>query len=36
MPEVLREGGRPKRLLTLVREAIRRRHMCPAALRRVM
>ncbi len=27
MPEVLREGGRPKKLLTLVREAIRRRHM---------
>jgi len=27
VPEVLREGGRPKKLLTLVREAIRRRHM---------
>ncbi len=27
MPEVLREGGRPKKLLTLVREAIRRRHV---------
>lgn len=27
MPEVLREGGRPKKLLTLVREAVRRRHM---------
>jgi hypothetical protein len=27
MPEVLREGGRPKKLLTLVREAIRRRHL---------
>ena len=27
MSEVLREGGRPKKLLTLVREAIRRRHM---------
>ncbi len=27
MPEVLREGGRPKKLLTLVREAMRRRHM---------
>jgi len=27
MPEVLREGGRPKKLPTLVREAIRRRHM---------
>ncbi len=27
MSEVLREGGRPKKRLTLVREAIRRRHM---------
>ena len=28
MPEVLREGdGRPKKLLMLVREAIRRRHI---------
>lgn len=27
MPEVLREGGRPNKLLTLVREAMRRRHM---------
>ena len=28
MPEILREGGgRPKKLLTLVREAIRGRHI---------
>ena len=27
MPEVLREGGRPNKLLTLVREAMRHRHM---------
>jgi len=27
MPEVLSEGGRRKKLLMLVREAIRRRHM---------
>jgi len=26
MPEVLGEGGRPEKLLTLAREAIRRRH----------
>jgi hypothetical protein len=26
MPEVLREGGRRKKLLMLVHEAIRRRH----------
>lgn len=27
MPEVLREGGRPKKLPTLVSDAIGRRHM---------